>query len=170
MEFIDGIKDMLQGVGQVMLGAGKAVFAFLKTMLFAAVCVIVGVYHAIKGVFDFAKKAYQKLKKERPEAKLTSTGNATKKVLEKVLGDIKTEVARDTLNLSALEKDEVLNDVNEIEGKIIRGEANGMRWVEGKNEQGANEIFDAELISYEQLSDDDKRRDAAETAFIQNIS
>lgn len=170
MGFIDGIKDVLQGVGQVIVGAGKAVFAFLKAMLFAAVCVIVGVYHAIKGVFDFAKKAYQRLKKERPTAKLTSTGSATVRVLTKVMGDIKKEVAEGTLNLSDLEKDTVIKDVNEIEGKIKRGEANGMHWVEGKNELGFNEIFDAELVHYEQLSDDDKRRDETETAFIQNIS
>lgn len=170
MGFFNGLKDIALGVGQVVIGVGKAAFAFLKFMLFAAVCVVVGIYSAVKGIFDFAKKAYLKLKKERPNAKPKSAGNATQKVLIKVLKDVKTEVAADTLKLSDLEKEEVLNDVKNIEQKVSKGEANGMRWIEGENERGEEEIFDAELIKCGQLSEDDKRRNETETAFIRNLA
>jgi len=170
MGFFSGLKDIALGACQVGVGIGKAAFAFLKFMLFAAVCVIEGIYSAAKGMFDFARKAYRKLKKDRPGVKVQTSGNATKKVLQKVMGDIKKEVAADTLKLSDLEKEEVIADVNQIEKKINSGEANGMRWIEGKNEQGKDEIFDADLIKYDKLSADDKRRDETETAFIQNLA
>lgn len=170
MGLLSGLKDIALGIGKVVVGVGKAAFAFLKFMLFAAVCVIVGVYSAVKGIFDFAKKAYQKLKRERPNVKPKAAGSATNKVLVKVLRDIKTEVANDTLKLSDLEKEEVTNDVKAIEEKVNRGEANGMQWIEGTNEQGVDEIFDAELIKYNQLDSEAKRRDESETAFIQNFS
>lgn len=170
MSILSGLKDIAQGVCQVVVGVGKAAFAFLKFMLFSAVCVIVGVYCAVKGIFDFAKHAYRKLKKERPNVKPEEAGSATLRVVKKVLGDVKKEVAENTLNLSDLEKEDVVNDVNEIENKINRGEANGMQWIEGKNEQGADEIFDAQLIKYNQLDEDAERRDKTETAFIQKFS
>lgn len=170
MGFFSGLKDFALGVGQVVVGIGKAAFAFLKFMLFATVCVIVGIYSATKGIVDFVKKSYSKLKKERPGVEPTSSGNATKKVLQKVMGEIKKEVAADTLKLSELEKGEVLDDVTKIEEKINSGEANGMRWIEGKNEHGKDEIFDAELIKYDTLSTDDKRRDDTETAYIRNLA
>lgn len=170
MSFLNGLKDIAQGVDQVVVGIGKAAFAFLKFMLFSAVCVIVGVYCAVKGVLDFAKQAYRKLKKERPKVKPKEAGSATKRLIQKVLKDVKKEVAEGTINLSDLEKDEVLNDANEIENKINSGEANGMQWIEGENEQGAEEIFDAQLIKYNQLDEDAERRDKTETAFIQKFS
>jgi len=170
MGLLNGLKNIALGIGQVAIGIGKAVFAFLKFMLFSAVCVIVGVYCAVAAVFDFAKRAYRKLKKERPNVTPVQTGTATIKVLQKVLGDVKQEVSKNTLKLADLEKDEVLNDVKEIEKKINNGEANGMQWIEGKNEQGADEIFDAELIKYNKLDEDAQRRDNSETAFIQKFS
>lgn len=170
MGLLNGLKDIGLGIGQVVIGIGKAAFAFLKFMLFSAVCVIVGVYSAVVAVFDFAKRAYRKLKKERPNVTPVQTGGATKAVIQKVLRDVKTEVSTNTLRLSDLEKEEVLNDVNEIEKKINNGEANGMQWIEGKNEQGTDEIFDAELIKYNQLDEDAQRRDKSETAFIQKFS
>lgn len=170
MSFFDGLKQIGQGVLQVFIGVGKAVFAFLKFMLFAAVCVVVGIYSALKGIRDFVKKAYQKLKEKRRNVKIKSAGSATEKVLIKVLNGIDKEVAAGTLKLSDLEKEEVLDDVKNIKQKISKGEANGMRWIEGENERGEEEIFDADLIKYEQLSEDDERRNKTEKAFIQNIA
>lgn len=170
MGLIDGIKDVATGISRVCVGIIKAAFAFLKFVLLAAVCVIVGVYSAIKGIFSFAKKAYNKLKKERPGVKVTAGGSATKKVLTKVLRDIKKEVSENTLKLSELERDDVLNDVQAVENKISNGEANGMHWIEGTNEQGEEELFDAELIKYDKLGADAQRRDNNETAFIEKIA
>lgn len=170
MEFLSGLKDMALGGLQVLEGVGKAAFAFLKFMLFAAVCVVEGIYSAVKGTFDFAKRAWNKLKKNRPGVKPASTGSATKKVLVKVLGGIKKEIADDTLKLSDLEKDEVLNDVKQIEHKIDNDEANGMHWVDGINEQGQQEVFDAELVKYDQLDADAQRRNETETSYIRNLA
>ena len=170
MGFFQGLKDLALGVGQVVVGIGKAAFAFLKFMLFSAVCVIVGIYNAAKAIFNFAKKAYRKLKQKRPNVKVESSGSATKKVIGKVMGDIKKEIAADTIKLSELEKEEVIADVNQIEKKIELGEANGMLWIAGKNEKGENEIFDAELTQIEQLSPEDKRRDDTETSYVQNFA
>ena len=170
MGLLNGLKNIALGIGQVAVGIGKAAFAFLKFMLFSAVCVIEGVYCAVAAIFDFAKRVYRKLKKDRPHVKPETVGSATIKVLTKVLGDVNKEVSTNTLRLSDLEKEDVLNDVNEIEKKINNGEANGMHWIEGKNEQGADEIFHAELTKSNQLDEDAQRRDNSGTAFIQNFS
>lgn len=170
MGFFDGLKDIAVGIGRVVVGSVKAVFAFLKLMLFAAVCIIIGAYNAIKEIFNFAKAAIRKLKKERPNTKPESTGGATTKVLIKVLHDVKKEVAADTIPLSDLEKEEVLNDVAEIENKVANGEANGMQWIEGKNESGQDEVLDAQLFKASSLDAESERRDREGLAFVQNFS
>lgn len=164
------IQDILEGVGMIVVGVGKVVFNFLKCMLLGAVCIIYGIYCAAKGIFSFAKKVYKKLKKERPGAKITRGGSATLNVMKHTLHQMKVEVANGTLRLSDSEKEDVLKDVSDIEKKIASGEANGMHWTEGTNEAGEDEIFDAELVRYEEMDEDAKRRDNSGAIFVQNFS
>ena len=80
------------------------------------------------------------------------------------------EVSPETIPLSELEKDEIINDIKEIKKKVDNGEVNGMHWIEGINEDGETEILDAELFKADSISEEDQKRDDNGKVFIQKIS
>lgn len=170
MSLIEGLIDIGNGVWNITKGIVKASFAFLKMMLFGAVMIIVGLYAAAKAMFDYAKRKWKEIRSKRPNVKPIEAGSATKKVLQTTLNNMEREVSSETIPLSELEKDEIINDIKEIKKKVDNGEASGMHWIEGINEKGETEILDAEIFKADSISEEDQKRDENGKVFIRKIS
>lgn len=171
MNIIDGFKNIGKGIYQVGKGIVKTALGFIKLLVAGVVLVIVGIYYAAKGLFDFANKAWNKIKKQRPNVKVTSTGTTTGKVLAKALGQIEQEISNDTIKLSDLEKEEVKQDIAEIKDKLNSpGKVTGMQYLAGLNEDGEEEVFDAEIFEADAYDEETARRDREGKSFVQPIT
>ena len=58
--------------------------------------------------------------------------------------------------LSELEKEEAKKDITEIEKKLDSGEIDGMQYIDGKNEEGEDDILDAELFKASSIDSNSK--------------
>lgn len=171
MDIIDGIKNIGKGIYQVGKGIVKAAWGLIKLLAASVVLVIVGIYYATIALFDFAKKAWKKIKASRPNVKVTSTGTTTGKVLAKALGQIQQEIANDTIKLSDLEKEEVNLDIKEINEKLNSpGKVTGMQYLSGINEDGEEEVFDAEIFEADAYDEETARRDREGKSYVQSIT
>ena len=139
-------------------------------MLFGVVLVIVGVYSAITGMFNYAKSAWKRLKEQRPNVKPDSVGSATTKVMTTVLNGIEKEIAEGTIKLSDLEKEDIKRDVESLKDTLNSGEADGMHYMEGLNEFGQTEVLDAQLFKAKEFDGESQRRDNEGKILIQKFS
>lgn len=171
MDLIEGIKNIGKGIYQVGKGIVKVALGFIKLLVASVVLVIVGIYYAAKGLFDFAKKTWNKIKKKRPNVKPTATGTITGNVLSKALKQIEQEISNDTLKLDDLEKEEVKQDIAEIEDKLNSpGKVTGMQYLAGINEDGEEEVFDTEIFEADAYDEETARRDREGKSFVQPIT
>lgn len=58
--------------------------------------------------------------------------------------------------MSEFEKEDAKKDLNEIKNKLESGEIDGMQYIDGKNENGEDEILDAELFKASSVDSDSK--------------
>lgn len=171
MSIIENLSDIFEGVGQVVVGAAKLVYGFVKMLVLTAVAIIQGIYNAVRDLFGYAKRALKRIRQNKTsQIKPKSAKTATLTVMKAALENMKEEVAKNTLRLSDLEQEDTLDDIREIENKIARGEANGMHIMEVEDENGNVEIGDAELFHTDELSEEDKRRDNEGKVFKQPIT
>ena len=171
MDIIDGIKNIGNGIYQVGKGIVKTTLGLIKLLVAGVVLVIVGIYYAAKELFGFAQKAWNKIKKLRPGVKPTSTGTITGKVLGEALKRIDKEISNDTIKLSDLEKEEVKQDIAEIQDKLNSpGKVTGMQYLAGLNEDGEEEVFDAEIFGADDYDEETARRDREGKSYVQLIT
>lgn len=155
MGFFDGLADVASGAITVAKGVGKLIWGAFKLALMAAILPIVGLYYIAKGIFDYAKRKYKEFKSKRPNAKVKGAGSVTGTALRNALNNAKKEIG-DSIDLSEFEKEEAKQDLNEIENKLNSGEADGMQYIDGVNEDGEDDILDAELFKASSVDKDSK--------------
>ena len=171
MDIIDGIDSIGKGIVQIGRGVLMGIWGFIKLLAASVVFVIIGIYYAVKGIFEFAKKAYRKLKKQRPNVTVDQTGSVTNKVLSKALSEIESEISTGQLKLSDLEKEEVEQDLNHIRSKLnVPGKVTGMHYISGINEDGEEEVFDIEIFAADAYDKETARRDREGKSFVQPIT
>ena len=155
MGIINGIVDIAGGIYNVARGIGKILIGAFKLALLAAILPIVGLYLIAEGIFNYAKRKYKELKSKRPNVKPTGTGSITNKALTKALQNADKEIGQ-SIDISDLEKEEAKKDLSEIQRKLDSGEIDGMQYLEGKNEEGEDEILDAELFKASSMDSNSK--------------
>lgn len=155
MGFFDGLADVASGFYSVAKGVGKVIWGAFKLALMAVILPIVGWYYIAKGIFDYAKRKYKEFKSKRPNTKVKGAGSVTGNALRNALNNAKKEIG-DSIDLSDFEKDEANQDLNEIENKLNSGEIDGMQYIDGVNEDGEDDILDAELFKASSVDKDSK--------------
>lgn len=155
MGIIDGITDIAGGIYNVAKGIGKLLIGAFKLALLAAILPIAGLYFIAEGIFNYAKRKYKELKLKRPNTKLSGTGSITNRALTNALKNAKKEIG-ESIDLSELEKEEAKKDITEIEKKLDSGEIDGMQYIDGKNEEGEDDILDAELFKASSIDSNSK--------------
>lgn len=155
MGIIDGITDIAGGIYNVAKGIGKVLIGAFKLALLAAILPIVGLYFIAEGIFNYAKRKYKELKLKRPKVKPTGTGSLTNKALTKALQMADKEIG-ESIDFSDLEKEDAKKDLAEIQRKLDSGEIDGMQYMDGTNEEGEDEILDAELFKASSVASDSK--------------
>lgn len=171
MDIVEGLKNIGKGIAQVGRGVIKGVVGFIKLLVTSVVLVIIGIYYAVTCVFDFAKKAYTKLKKQRPNVKVNRTGSVTGQLLSRALSQIESEISSQTINLSELEAVEAIRDIDEIRVKLnAPGKATGMQYIAGINEEGEDEVFAAEIFEADAYDDETARRAKEGKGYVQIIT
>lgn len=169
MGLIDGLWDLAKGAGCILLGIYDALFSLMRMLLFRAIKIIKGIYDAAKSMFSYAKGAYKRMQNERPGAKPTSVTTATGQIIQRAFANIKAEIDTNVIRLDELEKEEVLNNIEEVKKKLDNGEANGMHYMEIETEDGQKEIFDAEFFKADEFDEESKRRDKEGKVFVRNF-
>ena len=155
MGIIDGLIDIAGGVWNVAKGAGKIIWGAFKLALLAAILPIVGLYMMAEGIFNYAKRKYREFKTKRPETKVKGAGSITGKPLGNAIRNAEQKIG-DSIDLSEFEKEDAKKDLNEIKNKLESGEIDGMQYIDGKNENGEDEILDAELFKASSIDSDSK--------------
>lgn len=155
MGIIDGITDIAGGIYKVAKGIGKILIGAFKLALLTAILPIVGLYLIVDGIFNYAKRKYKELKSKRPKAKPLGGGSLTNKALTKALQAADKEIGT-SIDFSDLEKEEAKKDLTEIQRKLDSGEIDGMQYIDGKNEDGDDEILDAELFKASSIDSNSK--------------
>ena len=82
-------------------------------------------------------------------------GSITGKALGNAIRNAEQEIG-DSIDLSEFEKEDAKKDLNEIKNKLESGEIDGMQYIDGKNENGEDEILDAELFKASSVDSDSK--------------
>ena len=172
MDIIEGLKNIGNGLYQVGRGVLETAWGLFKLLAASIVVVIAGIYYATKALYNFAKRSWRKIKKERPNVIPTQVGSVTGKVLAVVLSQIEYQIAVNTLKLSDLEKEEVCQDIENIKKKInvTPDEVAGMQYLSGKNEKDEEEVFDVEIFKANAYDEETARRDKEGKSYIQPIT
>lgn len=155
MGIIYGLVDIAGGVWNVAKGAGKIIWGAFKLALLAAILPIVGLYMMAEGIFNYAKRKYRELRGKRPGTNLTGAGSITGKALVNVIKNAE-QIVGDGIDLSEFEKEDAKKELNEIKNRLESGEIDGMQYIDGKNENGEDEILDAELFKASSIDSDSK--------------
>lgn len=155
MGIIDGLVDIAGGVWNVAKGAGKIIWGAFKLALLAAILPIVGLYMMAEGILNYAKRKYRELRGKRPGTNLTGAGSITGKALVNVIKNAE-QIVGDGIDLSEFEKEDAKKELNEIKNQLESGEIDGMQYIDGKNENGEDEILDAELFKASSIDSDSK--------------
>ena len=155
MGFSEALENIAGGLYALGKGTLQLLWGAFKLALAAVILPIVGLYEIAKGIFNFAKDAYKKLKKNRPNTKPKGAGSITG---SKLLGAIKAaeQEIGDAIDVREFEKEEAKKELDEIAQKMSRGEIDGMQYVDGLNEEGQDEILDATFFKSGQMSSESK--------------
>lgn len=155
MGFLDAIENIAGGIYAIGKGALQLLWGAFKLALAAVILPIVGIYEIAKGIVNFAKTSYKKLKEKRPGTKPKGAGSITG---SKLLGAIKAaeQEIGDAIDVSEFEKEEAKKELDEIVKKMERKEIDGMQYVDGTNEDGQDDILDAQFFKSNQMSSDAK--------------
>lgn len=155
MGFLEALENIAGGLYALGKGTLQLIWGAFKLALAVAILPIIGIYYIAKELVDFAKKSYKKLKEKRPGTKLGGAGTITG---NKLIGAIKAAEREigDAIDVSEFEKEEAKKELDEIVKKIEKNEIDGMQYIDGINEDGQDDILDAEFFKSEQMSPDAK--------------
>ena len=103
MGFSEALENIAGGLYALGKGALQLLWGAFKLALAAIILPIVGIYYIAKGIVDFAKKSYKKLKEKRPGTKPKGAGSITG---SKLLGAIKAaeQEIGEAIDVSEFEK------------------------------------------------------------------
>ena len=155
MGLIDALSNIAGGIYAIGKGALQLVWGAFKMALLAVILPIIGVYSIISGIFNFAKESYKKLKRNRPGTKPKGAGSITGKPLINAIKNAEREIAEE-IDLSDLEKEEAKDELDEIARKYSNGEISGMQYTDGENEQGDDDILDAQFFKASEIDSESK--------------
>lgn len=110
----------------------------LKFALALGVLIIIGVFELAKGLLDYAKRAWKRVKERFPRAKAASVTNIGGKAFIAAINDLKE---RATIGESIS-----FDELEEIENKFKNGEANAANVLDGIDANGNEAVLDIEFI------------------------
>ena len=155
MGFSEALENIAGGLYALGKGTLQLLWGAFKLALAAIILPIVGIYYIAKGIVDFAKKSYKKLKEKRPGTKPKGAGSITGSKLLVAIKAAEQEIG-EAIDVSEFEKKKKKKELDEIAKKMERNEIDGMQYVDGINEDGQDDILDAEFFKSEQMSSDAK--------------
>lgn len=120
----------------------KGFVTLLKYALILGVLIIYGVYELAKGLLDYAKRAWKRIKERFPGAKGGSVTTIGGKAFNKALKDLKEKATR----LDDISREE-LEEIDKIQEKIESGEANAVNAMDGIDANGKEAFLDIEFIN-----------------------
>lgn len=153
MGIMDALSNIAGGIYAIGKGALQLVWGAFKMALLAVILPIVGIYSIITGIFNFAKESYQKIKRNRPGTKPKGAGSITGSKFAKAIRNTEQEIG-EAIDMSDLEKKEAKDELDEIARKYRNGEISGMQYTDGENEQGQDDILDAQFFKASQMDSD----------------
>lgn len=153
MGIMDALSNIAGGIYAIGKGALQLVWGAFKMALLAVIVPIVGIYSIITGILNFAKESYHKIKRNRPGTKPKGSGSITGSTFRDALRKTEREIA-DAIDISELEKQEAKDELDEIARKFRDGEISGMQYTEGENEQGQDDILDAQFFKASEMDSD----------------
>ena len=146
MGIMDALSNIAGGIYAIGKGALQLVWGAFKMALLAVILPIVGIYSIITGIFNFAKESYQKIKPK-------GAGSITGSKFAKAIRNTEQEIG-EAIDMSDLEKKEAKDELDEIARKYRNGEISGMQYTDGENEQGQDDILDAQFFKASQMDSD----------------
>lgn len=156
MGIVEGLINVADGAWNVAKGVGKIIWGVFKLALLAAIYPIVGLYMIAEGIFNYAKRKYREIKKKRPKVKLSGSGSMTgPKALGNAIKNAKKEIG-ESIDLDEFEKEDAMKDLDEMQNKLASGEIDGLQYIDGKNEDGEDDILDAELFKASSIDSNSK--------------
>lgn len=156
-DIIDGLGSLLGGLRDIGKGALQLLWGAFKLALSAVVSFIEGLYEIVKGIFLYVKQAYKKIKRERPKAKPLGGGDITGKALINAIKNAEREIG-DEIDFNELDKEEAKKALDQVIKDVNEGKIDGMHYIDGKNEQGEDDVLDAQFFRSEQMSDSSKNK------------
>lgn len=155
MGILEGLINVADGVWNVAKGVGKIIWGIFKLALLAAIYPIVGLYMIAEGIFNYAKRKYREIKKKRPKVKPSGSGSMTDRALLNAIKNAEKMVI-ESIDLNEIAKEDAMKDLNEMQNKLASGEIDGLQYMDGKNEDGEDDILDAELFKASSIDSNSK--------------
>lgn len=155
MGMMDALANIAGGIYAIGKGVLQLVLGAFKLALLVAILPIVGLYSIVSGIFNFARDSYRKLKKNRPNAKPKGAGSITGNKLLNAIKNTEREIT-ESIDISDLDKEQAISELDEIARKYHDEEISGMQYVDGKNEEGQDDILHSEFFKASQMDSDSK--------------
>lgn len=155
MGIVEGLINVADGVWNVAKGVGKIIWGIFKLALLAAIYPIAGLYMIAEGIFNYAKRKYREIKKKRPKVKPSGSGSMTNIALLNAIRNAE-RIVGESMDFDEIAKEDAKTDLDEMENKLASGEIDGLQYMDGKNEDGEDDILDAELFKASSIDSNSK--------------